>query len=258
VTRSILLVALMCLAEPVAAQYALSPLPPATLTACESELSHLAQFQVLPSIAGSGDCAAIDVVLLQGVIVSDKVKVAVAPPATLRCAMATQMARWIREDVVPATQTIAGGSLRRVDELGSYDCRTQNHIVGARLSEHGRANAFDVGAFRVADGRVLTLTDVKVVKAWRDLLRASACKRFTTVLGPGSDPYHEEHIHLDLAEHHGDFRMCQWDVREPVVEANKTAPGMEEPVPLPRPRPQMAAQAGKAVSQTGKTGTQVR
>jgi len=258
VKRFILPLALMCVALPAAAQYALSPLPPATLTACESGLSQVAQFQVLPSIAGSGDCAAIDVVLLQAVILPDKVNVAVAPPATLRCTMAEQVARWVREDVLPATQTIAGGLLRRLDNLASYDCRTQNHIIGARLSEHGRANAFDVGAFRLADGRVLTLTDVKVVKAWRDALRATACKRFTTVLGPGSDPYHEEHVHLDLAEHHGTFRMCQWDVREPVVEAKKTEPGIEEPVPLPRPRPQMVEQAGKALLQSTKAGTQVR
>ena len=55
-------------------------------------------------------------------------------------------------------------------------------------------------------------------------LRASACARFATVLGPGSDGYHEEHIHVDLAERHGGYKMCEWDVREPVVEAQRTEP----------------------------------
>lgn len=54
-----------------------------------------------------------------------------------------------------------------------------------------------------------------VAKGFRDELRESACHRFTTVLGPGSDGHHEAHIHLDLIERHQGSRMCQWDVREP-------------------------------------------
>ena len=54
------------------------------------------------------------------------------------------------------------------------------------------------------------------------------CSRFNTVLGPGSDSYHESHVHLDLAERSSGYKMCQWDVREPTVAAN---------VPLPPPRP---------------------
>ena len=76
-----------------------------------------------------------------------------------------------------------------------------------------------------------------------------ACARFSTVLGPGSDGHHEEHIHVDLAERRGGYKMCEWDVREPVKQAEKTEPQAEktaslsasaqlsEPVPLPRPRP---------------------
>jgi hypothetical protein len=44
----------------------------------------------------------------------------------------------------------------------------------------------------------------------------SVCRRFTTVLGPGSDGYHEEHIHLDLAERRSGYRICQWEVWDPL------------------------------------------
>ena len=86
---------------------------------------------------------------------------------------------------------------------------------GAKLSEHGKGNAIDLRAFMLSDGRVLSLTDVKVAKDFRDQLRESACHRFTTVLGPGSDSYHESHIHLDLIERRQGFRMCQRDLRTP-------------------------------------------
>ena len=142
--------------------------------------------------------------------------------------MADEVSRWVREDVALAAKVIEGVTLRRIDNLDSYECRSRNRIRGARLSQHGRANAFDVSDFRVSDGRVLALTDVKVAKTWREALRASACARFSTVLGSGSDGYHEEHIHVDLAEHRKGFKMCEWDVREPVVEVKAAAPSSEQ------------------------------
>ena len=75
-------------------------------------------------------------------------------------------------------------------------------------------------------------TDVLVDRELRDKLRESACRRFMTVLGPGSDGFHESHIHLDIAERRGDYRLCQWQVREPAVARVN--------VPLPIPRPAMA------------------
>ncbi|MBI3702671.1 MAG: extensin family protein, partial [Rhizobiales bacterium] len=85
-------------------------------------------------------------------------------------------------------------------------------------------------AFTLADKRTIGLTDMTVPKAWRAALRESACARFTTVLGPGSDGYHESHIHLDIAERRNGYRICQWEVREP-----------PPPIPLPPPRPAVLA-----------------
>jgi hypothetical protein len=120
-----------------------------------------------------------------------------------------------------------------------------------------------VRLFRLADGRSFTLTDMTVDKAWRETMKASACARFSTVLGPGSDGNHEEHIHLDLAERRNNYKLCEWDVRtpppppavaqkEPPQAADQNAATTDEAsaddestqpldvVPLPRPRPKLA------------------
>ena len=163
---------------------------------------------------------AVDAVILDGVILSDRAKVAVSPPATLRCAMAEEVTAWLRDDIAPAALKL-GAPLRGLDNFDSYECRGRNRVHGATLSEHGRANALDVRAFKLASGEEISLTDVSVGKAWRDGIRATACARFTTVLGPGSDGHHEEHIHVDLAERRSGYKICEWEVREPAALADK-------------------------------------
>ena len=106
--------------------------------------------------------------------------------------------------------------LAEIENYDSYECRPRNRVAGAEISEHGRANAIDVRSVTLTNGKRYELTDPYVKKAVRDQLKASACARFTTVLGPGSDGYHEEHVHLDLAEHSNGFRLCHWDVNLPI------------------------------------------
>jgi hypothetical protein len=230
---------------------------PAAPSACQLRLAKIAVFQAIPILVGPGECGAVDAVQMDTVILSDQGKVAVSPPAILRCTMAEEVANWIRDDVAPAASKL-GAPLRGLDNFDSYECRGRNRGRGAALSEHGQADALDVRAFKLADGQAIGLTDVNVAKDWRDGIRSSACARFSTVLGPGSDGYHEEHIHLDLASRRNGYKLCQWDVREPVVAAKDTAPpvegtpGEETPpipldmVPLPRPRP--VAQIERALS----------
>jgi hypothetical protein len=223
---------------------------PPTPSACQLRLSKVATFQALGTLIGPGDCGAADAVQLQAVVLPDQTKVAVTPPATLRCPMAEQVADWLREDVMPALAE-SGPPLRVLDNFDSYECRGRNRVRAAALSEHGRADALDVRGFRLADGREINLTDVGVAKDLRQKIRASVCARFSTVLGPGSDGYHEEHVHLDLAERRNGYKLCQWDVREPPPVEAKSAPPADEAseqaepagaiaadeVPLPRPRP---------------------
>ncbi|MGD0026432.1 MAG: extensin family protein, partial [Xanthobacteraceae bacterium] len=148
-------------------------------------------------------------------------------------------------------------------DFDSYECRGRNRVRGATLSEHGRANALDVRALRLANGQDVALTDVKVAKDFRDAIRASACARFSTVLGPGSDGSHEEHIHLDLAERRGGYKLCEWDVREPIAQAQETAPPGDaqetaplppDTVPLPRPRPLVNAAEDSSKAPSGQSG----
>ena len=214
-------------------------------SACQLRLAKVATFKSVSVLIGAGECGAVDAVILDGVILSDRAKVAVSPPATLRCAMAEEVTAWLRDDIAPAALKL-GAPLRGLDNFDSYECRGRNRVRGATLSEHGRADALDVRAFKLASGEEIGLTDVSVGKAWRDGIRATACARFTTVLGPGSDGHHEEHIHVDLAERRSGYKICEWEVREPAALADKkerpvqpaaSAPPLSEPMPLPRPRP---------------------
>jgi hypothetical protein len=197
-------------------------------SACQIRLTALAQFEPMAPRPEAGGCGAADLVRVSAVQLMTGA-VAVTPPAELRCEMAEQLALWIRDDAAPqfTPDTLAG-----VESYDSYDCRARNRVKGAKISEHGKGNAIDIRAFDLAGGKVVRPTDVAVPHALRDKLREAACARFTTVLGPGSDGYHEAHIHLDLAERHNGYRICHWDVNDPGPVAVARAG-----VPLPPPRP---------------------
>jgi hypothetical protein len=211
-----------------------TPQAPVVPSACQLRLTgDLAVIEPLPPIIGPGECGAVDVVRLDAIVLPDHTKVAVTPPATLRCVMAEAVVHWVREEVAPAAGQLRA-PLRGLENYDSFECRGRNRVAGAKISEHGHANALDVKSLKLADGRVIGPTDVNVERAFRESLRQSACARFKTVLGPGSDGYHENHIHIDLAERRNDFRICQWEVRDPPPPKSET---VAEDVPLPRPRP---------------------
>jgi hypothetical protein len=211
------------------------------LSDCDERLAKIAAIVPMPRLIGPGACGGGDMVRVDAVLLPDRKRIDIKPAPYLRCAMAESLAAWIRDEAAPRVLK-AGAALRSVETYDDFECRGRNRVVGARLSEHGKGNAVDVRAFTLADNRVIGLTDMTAPKDLRESIRASVCARFTTVLGPGSDGYHEAHIHLDLAERHNGYRICQWEVREPPKpEPPKPEPQKPEAeiasVPLPTPRP---------------------
>jgi hypothetical protein len=137
-----------------------------------------------------------------------------------------------------------------LDNFDSFECRGRNRVVGAQLSEHGRANALDVRDLKLADGRSIALTDRTVPREVRENVLHSVCARFTTVLGPGSDGYHEDHIHLDLMERHNNYRICQWNVLDPLPQ---TAPLLPAERPDEAPPREAAAKSDAAKTDAAKS-----
>jgi hypothetical protein len=185
----------------------------------------------IPDIKGPGGCGGEDLVRLEAIVLPDKRKVAVKPAAILRCKMATAIADWIRSDIVPIAARL-GSQLSDLDNFDSYECRGRNRVAGAQLSEHGRANALDVRAFKFVGGKSIFLTDRTVAREVRESVLHSACARFSTVLGPGSDWYHEDHIHLDVSERRNNYRICQWNVWDPLPQVAPLLPA-ERPEEAP-------------------------
>ena len=142
-------------------------------------------------------------------------RVALAPAALVNCPMIPQIDRWVAEVVEPAARHHLGGTLAELKVAASYSCRPMNNVDGAKLSEHGHANAIDISAFKLADGRTVTVkggwNGSGEEQAFLRDVRANSCRTFTTVLGPGADAHHDDHFHLDLARHGKDglTRVCK-------------------------------------------------
>lgn len=163
----------------------------------------------IPPIRGSGECGIDAPVSLEAIVAGEK-RIRLDPAPSVRCDLAAALARWIAEDVAPALEA-NGLSLERVANADAYSCRSRNHVGGAKLSEHGKGNAIDLAALVVARDRRIPLTS-REAAPFAMLLRTSACARFATVLGPGSDGYHEDHIHLDLEDRRTHGTLCQWNI----------------------------------------------
>lgn len=125
------------------------------------------------------------------------------------CPLAAAYAIFEAEVMQPAAQRHFGQAVVQVDHWGTYACRNRNHRMAGPRSEHATANAIDIGAFTLADGRRVT-----VLNGWRGRsderaflreIHGGACRLFQGVIGPDHDRAHHDHFHFDM----GRWRFCR-------------------------------------------------
>ena len=148
-------------------------------------------------LRGCGLDDGVRVTAIDGVLLSQ--------PAKIDCTTARALRRWVGGTVKPAVGDLGGGVVA-LKVAAHYSCRTRNNQPGGQISEHGRGRAIDISAIVLKNGVSMT-----VLQGWNDrvqgpILRkvhARACGTFGTVLGPGADRFHREHLQLDTARHRG-------------------------------------------------------
>jgi Extensin-like protein C-terminus len=197
-----------------------------------------------PEIDGPGICGMTRPLkvsaLANGAIAVDKV-------LTIDCPMIPALEAWLKDIVEPDAQARFGQRVATINVFGAYSCRSVDNIAGAQLSEHAFGNAVDVAGFTLADGRAIDFvhdwknTDSQEGAFLREM-HAGACQYFTTVLGPGADAFHYNHIHLDLARHGstniGPRRICKPAPAPDLLPAPSTpdglppAPNVDEPLDI--------------------------
>ena len=174
---------------------------------CLSQLGATqANFTPIPDQYFDRGCSTLNSVRLAS-LRSDDATLALDHLGPVTCPLANTFAGWARYGVDRAARQMLGSPLARIETMGSYSCR---NVAGtSRRSGHASANAIDVSAFILADGR-----RIPVLGGWRQgssaerkflrVVHQSACKRFGMVLGPDYNAAHDNHFHVEVANS-GDF-----------------------------------------------------
>jgi hypothetical protein len=154
--------------------------------------------------------------------------VAVKPTATLACPIVSALDRWLADSVQPAAQRWFGARVVEIKQISAYSCRGMNGDSRAHISEHAFGNALDIAGFTLADGRHVSVKD-----GWKGMpeeqgflrdVQAAACQQFNTVLAPGSNAYHYDHIHVDLMRRATRRVICEPAARSGEEVAARAAP----------------------------------
>jgi len=160
-----------------------------------------AAFTPLPDQYYGAGCSRVNTVQLAS-LSSNKARLALTNLGPVTCPLAETLAGWARYGADRAAQQILGSALVRIETMGGYSCR---NVAGTgRRSAHASANAIDVSAFVLADGRRISVVDgwsggTAAERRFLATIHASACKRFGTVLGPAYNAAHRDHLHLELS-----------------------------------------------------------
>jgi Extensin-like protein C-terminus len=135
------------------------------------------------------------------------------PAATLACPLVSTLDRYFSDSVQPAALRWFGQPVAEIKQISAYSCRGMNGDPNAHISEHAFGNALDIAAFVLADGRKITVKDgwhgSPEEQGFLHDVQGAACQVFTTVLAPGSNAYHYDHMHVDLMRRTSGRVICQ-------------------------------------------------
>ena len=189
-------------------------MPAADYAACIADLSALGvNFEPLGQVSVDG-CELNGAVRLKGVDTLLRT-VQISGEPTMLCTFARHFAGWVRDVGAPLTFAYTGEELAVIETGPGLVCRTRYNKPGEKISEHAKGNAIDIASFLLANkNRIAVKQSSNDSKIHRDLIRtfrATGCGYFTTILGPGSNAAHEEHLHFDYGMHGKtlNYRICE-------------------------------------------------
>ncbi len=185
---------------------------PEELKACLAELKELgAEFKELPPITGEEEgCGIASPLELSTVIPGIKLE----PEGTMRCEAALALSRWTKNVVVPTAKiALPGKNVTAFGNASTYVCRNRNSAATGKISEHAKGSAVDIATMTFDKGEPLVMKprgeDGTMEGAFQRTITTAACLFFRTVLSPGSDATHQDHLHLDVLERKGGYLYCR-------------------------------------------------
>lgn len=193
-------------AEPV------KPEDPAALQACLGALKEIgAEFKQLEPIRDEEQGCGIDAPIELSVVLPG---IKLEPSGTMRCETALALSRWTREMMLPAAAlAFPEKKVTAIANASTYICRNRNSAENGKISEHAKGNAVDISTIAFDKGEPLVMKprgeDGTPEGAFQRAITAAACLFFRTVLSPGSDATHQDHLHLDVLERKGGYLYCR-------------------------------------------------
>jgi hypothetical protein len=191
--------------------------------ACIRMLTGVAGNQIRPVAPAakpeSEDCRVVDPVVVEALAVrtpSGPGQVRLLPPPTVSCELARAVSLWLDTSLQPLARGAFTRELTALRVGGGHECRRRNRQTQGSMSEHATGRALDIFAFQLGDekqgGIAVSVERPNGLEQVRflDAVRQSACGAFMTVLGPGSDAAHANHLHVDIQQRRAaSSRFCQ-------------------------------------------------
>lgn len=188
------------------------PEDPAALQACLGALKEIgAEFKPLEPIRDEEQGCGIEAPIELSVVLPG---IKLEPAGTMRCETALALSRWTKEMMLPAAAiALPGKKVTAIANASTYICRNRNSAATGKISEHAKGNAVDISTISFEKGEPLVMKprgeDGTAEGAFQRTITAAACLFFRTVLSPGSDATHQDHLHLDVLERKGGYLFCR-------------------------------------------------